>query len=207
MAVQVKICGVTTVADARLAVAAGADLIGLNFYPHSPRFVARVTAEAIRHVLPAPVRCVGVFVNAPRAQVADLAAGLPLDLIQFHGDEPPAALSGWPLPTIRALRVGPRTVLPDLFASTPADYVLLDAQKSGRYGGTGTTFAWQRAAALPGHSLERTILAGGLTPDNVADAVRTVRPWAVDVASGVESTPGRKDPGKLDRFIRHAKAA
>ena len=158
-------------------------------------------------MLPAHVRCVGVFVNAPRAQIADLAAGLPLDLIQFHGDEPPAALSGWPLPTIRALRVGPRAVLPDLFASTPADYVLLDAQKSGRYGGTGTTFAWQRAAALSRPSLERTMLAGGLTPDNVADAVRTVRPWAVDVASGVESTPGRKDPGKLDRFIRHAKAA
>lgn len=207
MAVQVKICGVTTVADARLAVAAGADLIGLNFYPHSPRAVAHVTAEAIRNALPGHVRCVGVFVNAPRERIAALAAGLPLDLIQFHGDESPAALSGWSAPTIRAVRVGPQAALPDLFASTPADYVLLDAHKSGRYGGTGATFTWQRAAALPRHALERTILAGGLTPDNVTDAVQTVRPWAVDVASGVESAPGRKDAGKLARFIRHAKAA
>lgn len=207
MAVQVKICGVTTVADAQLAVAAGADLIGLNFYPHSPRYVARVTAEAIRNVLPAHVRCVGVFVNTRRALIATLVETLPLDFIQFHGDEPSTMLGGWPVPTIRALRIGSQTVLPELFANTPADYLLLDTYTSGRYGGTGKTFAWQLAAALSRQFLNRTILAGGLTPENVVAAVQAVRPWAVDVASGVESAPGRKDAHKLDRFIHDAKAA
>ncbi len=207
MPVHVKICGITTVADARLAVQAGADLIGLNFYPSSPRSVSEVTAKAIRRVLPPRIRCVGVFVNAEREYIAASLRALSLDMIQFHGDEGVVALMGWPVATVQAIRVGSETLLPEQLEGIPADYLLLDTYSSRGYGGTGETFAWEYAAALPRVSLDRTILAGGLNPDNVAAAVRTVRPWAVDVASGVESAPGRKDAEKLRMFITNAKTA
>ena len=206
MSVQVKICGVTTASDAQLAVRAGADLIGLNFYPQSPRYVSEDAARAIRSVLPTHVRCVGVFVNAERARIATYLETLSLDFIQFHGDEDAADLQDWPVATIKAVRIGTTDeVLAEQLEQAKADLLLLDTYSSRRYGGTGKAFAWELAAGLPRRILDRTILAGGLKPENVAEAVRVVRPWSVDVASGVESTPGRKDAQKLRTFINNAK--
>ncbi len=207
MSVRVKICGITTVADARLAVRAGADLIGLNFYPPSPRSVSESTAKAIQSILPQHIRCVGVFVNAERQHIAAYIRSLSLDAVQFHGDEDAAALTDWSVATIKAIRVGSETSLPEQLEGIQADYLLLDTYSSRGYGGTGETFAWGYAATLPRLTLDRTILAGGLNAENVATAVETVRPWAVDVASGVESVPGRKDAEKLYAFINNAKAA
>ena len=205
MSVHVKICGITTVADARLAVRAGADLIGLNFYPSSPRCVSEITAKAIRSVLPQHVRCVGVFVNAERERIATYVRSLSLDAIQFHGDEDAAALTNWSVTTIKAVRVGSEASLPEQLDGILADYLLLDTYSPRGYGGTGETFAWKHAATLPRLILDRTILAGGLNTENVATAVEAVRPWAVDVASGVESVPGQKDAEKLHAFINNAK--
>ncbi len=207
MSVHVKICGITTVADARLAVRAGADLIGLNFYPPSPRCISETTAKAIRSVLPQHVRCVGVFVNAERERIAAYIRALSLDAVQFHGDEDAAALTDWSVATIKAVRVGSETSLPEQLEGIQTDYLLLDTYSSRGYGGTGETFAWGHAVTLSRLTLDRTILAGGLNAENVALAVEAVRPWAVDVASGVESAPGRKDAEKLHTFINNAKAA
>jgi phosphoribosylanthranilate isomerase len=196
VSVRVKICGVTNPADAALAVQFGADLIGLNFYPPSPRYVTLKTAREIRCVIPSTVLCVGVFVNAGRHDIDFLVEQLKLDLVQFHGDEQAEALAGW----------SPEGPLPDIsWIST--SYILLDTYRAGRYGGTGEALGWERIVSLVPHHEERLILAGGLTPDNVALAVQTVRPWAVDTASGVESEPGRKDPEKLRAFITNAKTA
>jgi len=204
VSVRVKICGVTSVEDALLAVDSGADLIGLNFYPPSPRCVSLATAHAIRATLPEHVWCVGVFVNADRPHIADLCARLRLHAVQFHGDEASADVQNWPCLTIKALRVPDDSPLPD-WLQFPVNYLLLDTHKPGRYGGTGERFSWQRLTALPLDCRNRLILAGGLTPENVTEAVRAVRPWAVDVASGVESAPGRKDPDKVRAFISNAK--
>ena len=206
MTIRVKICGITNVDDARLAVEAGADLIGLNFYSPSPRYVSEPTARAICDLLPPSVWRVGVFVNAPRHQVAALAERLGLDAVQFHGDETVSDCRGWQQKTIKALRVGAEPLLPD-WSTHPADYVLLDTYRPGRYGGTGTSFVWSRLAGLPEDQRQRLILAGGLTPENVTTAIRTVQPWAVDVASGVERAPGHKDADKLRAFIQYAKTA
>ena len=209
MSVRVKICGITNVEDARLAVEAGADLIGLNFYPPSPRYISESTAREIRAALPATVLSVGVFVNAEREHIATLAERLDLHAVQFHGDETHADCSGWSQKTIKAARIGSEDPL-DLaleWEAYPTDYILLDTYRPGRYGGTGETFAWEHVANLTAAQRQRIILAGGLTPENVTAAVQAVRPWAVDVASGVESTPGRKDPEKLRAFIHYAKTA
>jgi len=204
VSVRVKICGVTSMADAMLAVECGADLIGLNFYPPSPRFVSLATARAIRAALPASVWCVGVFVNAERALIASHVERLQLNAIQFHGDETASDVQGWPKATIKALRVPEDGTLPD-WQQFSSDYFLLDTHRPGRYGGTGEIFVWDHLLALPPACRNRLILAGGLTPENVSSAVRTVHPWAVDVASGVESSPGRKDPEKVRAFITNAK--
>ena len=206
MSVRVKICGVTSIADAVLAVQLGADLIGLNFYPQSPRYLSPDAALQIRAVIPAHVLCVGVFVNAERQQIATLVEQLRLDVVQFHGDEQEEVLSGWPCRTIKALRVSPGGEMPEV-ARLSVDYILLDTYKTGQYGGTGETFSWERVVSFVPCREHRLILAGGLTPENVALAVQTVRPWAVDVASGVESAPGRKDQNKMRAFITNAKTA
>jgi phosphoribosylanthranilate isomerase len=189
-----------------LAIQCGADLIGLNFYPPSPRCVSLQTAQEIRAVVPAGVWCVGVVVNAEREWIASLVKKLNLHAIQFHGDETGPALQGWSCATIKALRVSPEALLPE-WEPGCSDYLLLDTYKAERYGGTGEVFPWQAAAMLSPQSKGRLILAGGLTAENVAAAVQTVRPWAVDVASGVESLPGRKDLEKLRAFIANAKTA
>jgi phosphoribosylanthranilate isomerase len=206
VSVRVKICGITSIADAELAVQCGADLIGLNFYSPSPRFVSHALAREICAVLPPHVLRVGVFVNARRNEIVSLVEQLKLHLVQFHGDEEPADLLGWSCQTIKAVRVTSNTPVPDL-TQIPTNYILLDTHRAGRYGGTGETFAWEQVVSCLPQREERLLLAGGLTPENVMLAVRTVRPWAVDVASGVELAPGRKDLEKLRAFIANAKTA
>jgi phosphoribosylanthranilate isomerase len=202
--VKVKICGVTGRDDARIAVAAGADYLGVNFWPGSPRVVDVRQARAIADAAP-EVLLVGVFVDAPREEVVRTAAQVPLALLQFHGSEPPEYCRGWTQPIIKALRVPPTVAamaLAEPFAGIA--YLLVDAYVSGQPGGTGTRVADD---ALAGMARDRLFLAGGLTPDNVADAVRRVRPFAVDVASGVEERVGVKDHEKIQQFIERAKAA
>jgi len=201
MTVKVKICGITRVEDARAAVELGADMIGLNFYAPSPRSISLQRAKGIRAAVNS--HCVvGVFVNASREFVAECLDTLHLDMIQFHGDEPADFLDGWPVPIIRALRLkdGERF---DPSAHASSIYALLDTFHPGLYGGTG---AKRPLADLRGLDLTRVFVSGGLNPDNVHEAA-ALSPYAVDVASGVEASPGIKDHDKLRRFIRNAKSA
>jgi phosphoribosylanthranilate isomerase len=204
MPVNVKICGITRPEDARAAVAAGADYLGVNFWPGSPRAVDVPGAQAIAAVR-GTVPLVGVFVDAPRAHVERIVAEVDLALLQFHGAESPAYCRGWGHPIVKAIRVPPGTQAAALAAAYEGvAYMLVDAYVEGQPGGTGRRVA---AEALVGLPAARLFLAGGLDADNVADAVRAVRPFAVDVASGVEERPGVKNHEKIRRFIEHAKAA
>jgi phosphoribosylanthranilate isomerase len=202
MSVRIKICGVTRVEDAELAATLGAEIIGLNFYPPSPRFLTLERAREIRRAIGTRCLVAGVFVNADRSYVEERRRELALDLIQFHGDEDDRALSGWPVKVIRALRLRADTECAPL-PHCAADYLLLDTFHPGRFGGTG------QARALDGLDrldLTRVFLSGGLTPTNIRTAT-ALHPYAVDVASGVESAPGIKDPSKLRSFIANAKSA
>src|SRR3990172_2889541 len=188
--IKVKICGITSVRDARVAAEAGAAAIGLNFFPRSPRCVDMQTAEAIVAALPEDVCCVGVFVDAARETVQRVASRLGLDALQFHGEEDAAYCRGWSRTVIKAVRVRHRDALIRA-AAYPVDFILADAYVEGLPGGTGERVP---PDCLTGVARERLILAGGLTPENVAEAIRQVRPMGVDVASGVERAPGEKDP-------------
>lgn len=209
---RVKICGVTTPADAELAARLGADALGLNFYPRSPRCLSDAQARAILNVLPASVEALGLFVNEPLHHVEREAARLGLRAVQLHGVHTEAVPAA-PLRFVPAFSVRDAASLDAITAylerlravgAVPAA-VLVDAHVPGSHGGTGQTAPWHLLADFdPGVPL---ILAGGLTPENVAAAIRTVRPAGVDVASGVESTPGVKDAEKLRRFIAEALAA
>jgi phosphoribosylanthranilate isomerase len=201
---RVKICGITSIADALHAADCGADALGLNFYSKSPRYVTAEQAREIIGELPPFVTPVGLFVNHPAEEIRRIAEFCGLGTVQLHGDEGPEDCRLAPLRVIKALRVRDESSLAGL-DRYPADAVLLDAWSAARYGGTGHTFNWQLAARAARKWC--IILAGGLTPENVADAVRTVRPFAVDVSSGVESAPGKKDPRKVAAFIRNAKRA
>lgn len=203
MPVRVKICGIRRVEDARAAVAAGADFLGLNFHPASPRYLDPEAARDLAAAVPG-VALVGVFVDAPRARVEAIAARVGLAALQFHGDEDPAYCAGWPWRTVKALRVPPGTSAAGLAARYATDYLMVDAFVPGVAGGTGVALD---AAATAGLPPERLFVAGGLRPETVAAVVRRVRPYAVDVASGVEMRPGEKDHAKLEEFIRRAKAA
>ncbi|XXF76890.1 phosphoribosylanthranilate isomerase [Myxococcaceae bacterium GXIMD 01537] len=207
MSVRVKVCGVTRVEDAREAWAAGADALGLNFYPRSPRYVEAAVAAALARTRPALGAVVGVFVNeAPdviRARVRECG----LTAVQLHGDEPPEACEGFGVPVIKALRVrGPEDVDKARLYMGAGDVasLLLDGAAPG-YGGGGVGFDWSLVARLTGAGVP-VLVAGGLTPANVAEAVRATRPYAVDVASGVESSPGIKDADAVRAFVRNAKA-
>jgi phosphoribosylanthranilate isomerase len=201
--VKVKICGVRTVADARAAVDSGADFLGLNFHPASPRCLDEDAAASIAAAV-SGVRLVGVFVDAPRAQMERLASRLALWGVQLHGDEEPAACRGFGTRTIKAIRARPGEDLAARAAPYDTDYLLLDTFVAGQPGGTGVALDLARGRGI---ASERLFVAGGLRPETVAEAVRTLRPFAVDVASGVESAPGIKDHGKIEDFIRRAKAA
>ena len=202
MTVKVKICGITSVEDARAAIELGADMLGVNFYAPSPRSVSLERAREIRDAIDSAHKVVGVFVNASREFVTRCLEEVRLDLLQFHGDEPDSFLKDWPVPAIRALRLkGGEKLNPATYASS--EYILLDTFHPGLYGGTG---AKRPLSDLRGLDLTRTFISGGLNPNNVREAVE-LSPYAVDVASGVESAPGIKDHDKLRRFIRNAKSA
>jgi phosphoribosylanthranilate isomerase len=200
--VRVKICGVTRREDALAAVRLGADALGFNFWPGSKRYLAPAAARDIIRSLPPLVTTVGVFVDPSRDEVVAAAAVSGVQLLQLHGDEPPEACRRLPLPVLKGLRVtGPETLALLQRYQGVAGF-LLDAPSAG-YGGSGRTFDWSVAAEAAARAT--VVLAGGLTPDNVAEAVRQVRPFAVDVASGVESAPGLKDHQLMSRFIGAAK--
>ena len=205
--VRIKICGITNVADAQAAVEAGADFLGLNFYEKSPRHITPAEAAKIRPHIPAGVQAVGVFVNANPSGITDLCASLSLDAVQLHGDETPATVDELSrhFSVIKAFRVNTTFPLDQLNSFPEAFAFLLDADHAGQYGGTGHTADWDvaRRAALT----HRIILAGGLKVQNIADAIRSVRPYAVDVASGVESEPGKKDHARLSEFVQEVRRA
>ncbi|HWW91918.1 MAG TPA: phosphoribosylanthranilate isomerase [Vicinamibacteria bacterium] len=205
--VLVKICGITSPGDARLAVEAGADALGFVFWPGSPRRVDPETARRIGAGLPPFVWRVGVFVDADQETLAATADAAGLDLLQLHGDEPPEAFAGLNRRALKALRVGggfsPEMARP---YEGRAAGLLLDTQEGGAPGGTGRSFDWSRARGL-GERVGFLMLAGGLTPENVADAIAVVRPHAVDVSSGVESAPGRKDPRRVRAFVEAVRRA
>jgi phosphoribosylanthranilate isomerase len=205
MKTQVKICGVTNVADALAAAGAGADLIGLNFYEKSPRYVTLATAAEISRALPPFVQRVGVFVNPTEDLVLRAIAGCGLNLLQFHGDEPSDFCTQFGLMSLKAIRVRDEKSL-ETMANYQTDAFLLDAYSSAGLGGTGEKFNWELAVAAQKFG-KPIFLAGGLTPEHVADAMRQVRPFAVDVSSGVESAPGKKDTAKVRAFIQAVRNA
>ncbi|HIK75294.1 MAG TPA: phosphoribosylanthranilate isomerase [Alcanivorax sp.] len=209
---RVKICGITRPDDGRHAARAGADAIGLVFYPPSPRYVSPRQAADIVAALPPFVTTVGLFVDAPPEQIAALLEQVPLDMLQFHGDELPEYCAAFQRPWIKALRMRDRVdpqAEADRYGAAGARGLLVDSYVPGVPGGTGERFDWDRLPADPSLPL---VLAGGLDPANVAEAVRRVRPWAVDVSGGVEviGVDGRrqggiKDPGAVSAFIRAAR--
>jgi phosphoribosylanthranilate isomerase len=206
---RIKICGLTNAGDVRAACDAGADAIGLNFYPRSPRALSIEKAIDLRASIPSDVKVFGVFVNAEADEVMEIFRDVRLDVLQLHGDELPATVAQLAriVPVFKALRVGP-----DFSAATLENYpgvsgFLFDTAdtRPGQYGGTGRLADWGVAQqAARGH---RVILAGGLNAENVAAAILQVRPYGVDVASGVESSPGAKDHAQLREFIGEARRA
>lgn len=203
MTVRVKICGITNIRDAHRAVDLGADALGFVFHPPSRRCVTVEAARAIIATLPPFVTTVGLFVNDTVEQVAAVRRATGIQMVQLHGDEAPETVAALGPDVIKAIRVKDASSLLGLERYRVRAF-LLDAHSDSAYGGTGRTFDWELANWVEDVPV---ILAGGLTPDNVAEAVRAVHPYAVDVSSGVEAEPGIKDPVKLKAFIDHAKGA
>nr|WP_314484010.1 phosphoribosylanthranilate isomerase [uncultured Pseudomonas sp.] len=203
--VRSKICGITRIEDALAAAEAGADAIGLVFYAKSPRAVNVQQARAIIAELPPFVTTVGLFVNATRCELGEILEAVPLDLLQFHGDETPQDCAGHHRPWIKALRVRPGD---DLKAAcrqyAAASGILLDTYVPGVPGGTGEAFDW---SLVPADLDKPIILAGGLSAANVGQAIAQVRPYAVDVSGGVEHAKGIKDPAQIEAFVRAVKQA
>lgn len=206
----VKICGITRREDALVAVKLGANFLGFNFYAESPRYIAPEAAKAIISKLPDSVSAVGVFVNETVENISRISRETGLHAVQLHGDEDAAFIarlrSQCPIDVIKAVRLRPNVEIDhrDLAA---ASALLIDSYSENVYGGSGKTADWTAAYELGVIAAKPTFLAGGLTPENMADAVRAVRPYAVDVASGVESSPGIKDHAKVAAFIKAAKEA
>jgi phosphoribosylanthranilate isomerase len=203
MQVKVKICGITNLPDAQAAAEAGADVLGFMFYDKSPRFISCEAAAAIVRELPPFIIKAGVFVNAPEDTVVHAIRECGLNLLQFHGDESPDYCLQFGIMSMKAFRVRDAASLQAL-REYPTDAWLLDAYTPGKLGGTGEVFNWDLAREA--QSWGRPIfLAGGLTSENVAEAIQRARPYAVDVSSGVEAAPGKKDPTRLKAFIQAAK--
>lgn len=211
---KIKICGIKTVSDALAALDAGADMLGFNFYPKSPRHIDVGTCRWIMSTMRryAQIMYVGVFVNASLGEIRATMGTCGLTLVQLHGDETPEMVQCLDGKAFKAVRLSADSVtdsrtVTDFAASCRgmAPALLVDASVKGAYGGTGVTADWQNAAELAKHY--PTLLAGGLTPENVAEAVRQVRPWGVDVASGVESAPGLKDAKKMKAFVKAVRSA
>jgi len=203
--VRVKICGITNLADANECAERGAHAIGLNFHPESPRAISPFAARKIINGLPPFVSTVGIFVNWAAEPIVVLSQALRLGFAQLHGDETPQTVGevAKKIPTIKALRVGKGRPLPAFAKYRVAAAFLLDGVRGAEFGGTGQTTDWELARQSA--RSHRVILAGGLTPENVAEAIAQVRPYGVDVASGVESRPGQKDHGKLRAFFQELK--
>lgn len=217
MPVKVKICGLTNLDDARVALDAGADLLGFILYPKSPRYcspeqIASILRELDLASRPTRPLTVGVFVNTAAADVRTILNQTGLDLAQLHGDEPRSTLHELAGRSFKALRTRPDAPILEQATSYRVEssgnvpQLLLDAYTPDAFGGTGARADWT-AAATVARAVPRLLLAGGLTPDNVADAIAAVAPWGVDVASGVEASPGHKDPVKVRDFIAHARRA
>ena len=202
---RVKICGITSAEHARAAAGVGADAIGLVFYAPSPRYVVPARARDVCAALPPLVSVVGVFVNPEPREVEAVIEGLPVGLLQFHGEEPPELCAGAGRPYMKAVRVRTRDDVLAAAARYPdARALLLDAHHDTLWGGTGKRFDW---SLVPHDVPHPVVLAGGLTPENVGDAVRMVRPFAVDVSGGVERAPGEKDSERMERFMKEVAGA
>jgi len=203
--IRIKICGITRAEDAVAAARLGADAIGLVFYSGSPRTVTCEKAREIAAALPPFVAKVGLFVNTGPAAINEILQSVPLDVIQFHGDEEPADCALYSKPYIKAVRMHPDVnVRKEALRFAAASALLLDTYREDLHGGTGETFDWSR---IPENLGKPLILAGGLNPANVADAVLRARPYAVDVSGGVETGKGIKDARKMAEFIREVKHA
>lgn len=203
--IRVKICGITRPEDGMAAAAAGADAIGLVFYGQSPRNVSMATANRIIRELPPFITKVGLFVDAAAEQVRAVLGNVGLDMLQFHGDETAEYCGQYGKPWLKAVRMAPGIDLSAVvgkFAGSTG--LLLDSCVPGKAGGSGQVFDWGRVSGAFGKPV---VLAGGLNPDNVAEAIHRVRPYAVDISSGVESSPGVKDTGKIEAFIEQVRVA
>lgn len=199
-AVRSKICGITRVEDALVAARAGADAIGLVFYKPSPRAVTIAQARQIIAALPPFITVVGLFVNASRCEVNETLDAVRLDVLQFHGDETPEQCQGYNRPYLKALRVRPEDDIPAICEQyRDAAALLLDAFVEGIPGGTGVAFDW---SLIPTQLNKPIILAGGLTPENVSEAIEQVRPYGVDVSGGVELSKGIKDARRVEGFVK-----
>jgi phosphoribosylanthranilate isomerase len=205
--VKVKICGITNLKDARQAFKAGADFLGFNFYPRSPRYVTPHRARAILRRLPKKIASVGVFVNEREDEMLKIARRVGLDYLQLHGEESPATIAhlAQNLPVIKAVRVRNSFRTTELARYKDVAAFLLDGFDRRRHGGSGKTFQWEIAlrAGRAGH----IFLAGGLTPENVGEAIHSAKPYAVDVCSGVEAKPGKKDPALVVNFMRAVRSS
>lgn len=204
-AIRVKICGITSVADAQVALNAGADAIGLVFYAPSPRAVSIAQARAIAASVGPFVTVVGLFVDADAEFIQQVLVNVDLHVLQFHGNEARAFCEQFQRPYMKAIRMRPELDVAAAMAEYPsAAALLLDAYRPGVPGGTGETFDWQR---VPKQAARPIVLAGGLTADNVALAIQSTQVYGVDVSGGVESAPGQKDAHKVEQFIHRAKRA
>lgn len=202
-AIRVKICGITSIADAHAAAQAGADAIGLVFYAPSPRAVSVAQAREIAASVGPFVTVTGLFVNAEASFIGDVLANVGLHVLQFHGDESREFCEQFQRPYMKALRMKPELDVEQAISEHPnSSAILLDAYHPGIPGGTGETFDWQR---VPMRSARPIVLAGGLTPENVAMAIQSTQVYGVDVSGGVESAPGKKDPHKIEQFIHNAR--
>ena len=204
MPTRIKVCGITTADDARTAAQAGADAIGLVFYPASPRHLEPAQAQAILAALPPFVASVAVVLD-PEPELIDQIAALAIDFVQYHGQEDPQLCARFPRRWIKTVPMADPKRLTDTQQRYPGAHAfLLDSNQAGNPGGQGQTFDW---SAIKTADPRPIILAGGLQPNNVAQAIHTVHPWAVDVSSGVESQPGHKDPARLTEFIEEVRRA
>lgn len=205
--VKVKICGITNWTDARTSFEAGADFLGFNFYRKSPRYITPASAARITERLPRHVQAVGVFVNETEEKILAVARIAGLHQIQLHGDEPPEAVARLrrEFPVIKAIKIKSKFKLSQLTVFGKADAYLLDTYRPDLPGGTGTAFDWNQIRRAG--SRHKLFLAGGLTPENVTEAIQICRPYAVDVCSGTEARPGKKDARRTIAFMRGVRSS
>jgi phosphoribosylanthranilate isomerase len=201
---QVKICGITQYDDAQVAVEAGADMLGFIFYPPSPRYIAPEHVREIADRLPPDIKTVGVFVNESSERITRIVRTSGVQVVQLHGDEGPDLCQTLSWPVVKAFRFTAQ-IRPEMTADYDVEAFLVEGFDNRLYGGAGARADWPQVATL--HPYGRIILAGGLTPENVQEAIRVVQPYAVDVGSGVEAGPGKKDWQKVRTFVRQAKTA